>query len=98
MSTSSYGKTLESLKAAMELLALAKTLDDISPEDREVLDQIPVLAEQLEQRYEQLVSQAWARMVAQRREERSYADGPWSIDGPWSSDKSLEKPFYLTEL
>ena len=91
MSTSSYGKTLESLKAAMELLVSAKTLDDLSPEDCEALEQIPVLAEQLEQRYELLVSQAWARSRSERQV-LSYTDGPWS------SDKSLEKPFYLTEL
>lgn len=91
MSTSSYGKTLESLKAAMESLALAKTLDDISPEDCEALDQIPVLAEQLEQRYERLVSEAWKRSHPVQ-DYRSYSDGPWS------TDKSLEKPFYLTEL
>jgi hypothetical protein len=89
--TSSYIKTLELLKASVESLALAKTLDDLSPEDCEALEQIPVLAEQLERRYEQLVSEAWKRSHPVQ-EARSYADGPWS------SDKPLEKPFYLTEL
>lgn len=75
--TTPYIKTLESLKATLELLALAKTLDDISPEDCAALDQIPVLAEQLEQRYEKLVSEAWKRSHPVQ-DYRSYADGPWS--------------------
>lgn len=75
--TTQYIKTLESLKATLELLALAKNLDDLSPEDCEALDQIPVLAEQLEQRYERLVSEAWKRSHPVQ-DYRSYADGPWS--------------------